>query len=122
MKNLECLYYLGMCYEYGIGCDIDYDKAVSCYKTAAYHNHPGALNNLGGCCLYGKGTDYNPDAAFRLFSKAQELGNSDACCRLGICYKYGFGCEADEKKAIIARLNREKEQFEQLGKENNANM
>lgn len=29
---------------------------------------------------------------------------------------------ADEKKAIIARLNREKEQFEQLGKENNANM
>ena len=28
----------------------------------------------------------------------------------------------DEKNAIIARLNREKEQFEQLGKENNANM
>lgn len=26
------------------------------------------------------------------------------------------------KNAIIARLNREKEQFEQLGKENNANM
>ena len=98
--DIDCLYYLGMCYEYGFGCKVDLEEAVRAYRSAAEQGHPDATNNLGGCYLYGHGVEKNPYAAFECFNRAFALGNIKACCRIGICYHYGYGVEQNDEKAI----------------------
>ena len=98
--DLDCTYYLGMCYEYGFGCDVDLELAVLTYGIAASQDYADAINNLGGCYLYGHGTEKDPYAAFECFNRAYELGSAKACCRLGICYHYGYGTEKDGDLAI----------------------
>ncbi len=99
-SDIDCTYYLGMCYEYGFGTEIDLESAAITYKIAAEQGHPDAINNLGGCYLYGHGIEKNPKEAFSLFCKAYSLGNVKACCRIGICYHYGYGVEKDGELAV----------------------
>lgn len=96
----DCTYYLGMCLEYGFGCDVDLESAYNMYKLAADMDYPDAINNLGGCYFYGHGTKKDLNAAFCHFKRASELGNIKATCRVGICYQYGYGTNKDTSKAI----------------------
>ncbi len=98
--DLDCIYYLGMCYEYGFGCDVDLEAAAKTYKLAADQDYADAINNLGGCYLHGQGADKDPYAAFECFNRACELGSVKACCRIGICYQYGYGTEQDGERAV----------------------
>lgn len=98
--DIDCTYYLGMCYEYGFGCDIDLSMAADTYKIAAEADYADAINNLGGCYLHGHGVEKDQAYAFECFSRAYELGSVKACCRIGICYQYGLGVEPDGDLAI----------------------
>eukprot|EP00644_Phytophthora_capsici_P002096 jgi/Phyca11/547877/estExt2_Genewise1Plus.C_PHYCAscaffold_270006 len=62
--NLLCLLY-----EEGDGCDINYRKAVECYRSAADLNSPHAHFNLGCLLSHGKGVTRNLDAAQAHFRK-----------------------------------------------------
>lgn len=105
-KDYGCIYCLGICFEHGYGCDVNYRLSAALYamiikndskKSPFYAN---ALNNLGGMFLSGLGVPKNPRIAYKLFSKAFEYGNSDAACRLGICLDSGTGCTKDKDKSL----------------------
>ena len=99
-NDLDCIYYLGMCYEYGFGCDVNLKKAAETYRIAASQGYADAINNLGGCYLYGHGVEKDPYEAFECFMRAYELGHVKACCRIGICYYYGLGVEKNGSLAV----------------------
>lgn len=99
-NDSDCIYYLGMCFEYGFGCEVNLKSAFESYKKAAEMNNVEAINNLGGCYFYGHGTKKNLNQAFLCFKKSAELGSIKAICRVGISYQYGYGTEKDSNKAV----------------------
>ncbi|KAF1778946.1 Tetratricopeptide-like helical domain [Phytophthora cactorum] len=74
--DAEALNALGLMYEEGDGCDLNFRKAAECYRAAADLNSPHAHFNLGCLLSNGKGVTRNVDAAQAHFRKAVELGYS----------------------------------------------
>ncbi|OWR50743.1 hypothetical protein KGM_204985 [Danaus plexippus plexippus] len=52
-NHAPALYNLGLCYEIGVGVDVDERTAMEMYRLAATLHHPDALYNLG--IYYGQG-------------------------------------------------------------------
>ncbi|CAK1545696.1 unnamed protein product [Leptosia nina] len=77
------LYNLGLCYEMGLGVDIDEKIAMELYRSAAALQHPGALYNLG--IYYGQGRGglaKDVSTATRLLRLAAVQGQRDAITAL----------------------------------------
>jgi hypothetical protein len=60
-------------YEEGDGCDLNFLKAVECYRRAVDQNSPHAHFNLGCLLSNGKGVKRNTDAAQDHFRKVRQL-------------------------------------------------
>ena len=97
------MYYLGYCYQDGIGTEINEKKAFECYKKATELDKTVACywNNLGYCYQNGIGTEVNENKAFECYKKATELYKTVALYwnNLGYCYLNGIGTEVDKEKA-----------------------
>ena len=97
----EAQYYLGLCYEFGLGIVQDNEEAVRLYKLAAQKQNPDPLCNLALMFYYGQGVKQDDKKAAEYFCQAANLGNGAAQSNLGYCYLKGKGVEKDELKAVF---------------------
>lgn len=98
--NMEAKVNLAVCYENGIGTQINIDRAVELYKEGAEKGHPVAQVNLGICYYNGLGVKIDIEKAVELYKKSAEQGNYLGKFNLADCYYYGVVIEKDIEKAI----------------------
>ncbi len=93
-------YYLGVCYEYGIGVKEDEKTALEYYFTAANAGHPEAQCEVATAYLVGKnGVDVDYSEAYKYVTAAIEQEEPRAYRIMGDIYYYGMGIEEDDYKA-----------------------
>ena len=90
---------LGMCYEYGIGVERDYNQSFSWYFRLSNNGYESGQYCLGRCYEEGIGVEVNVVEARRLFELSAQQGNIDSQNRL---------IEYEEDKKIIKFTNKMK--------------
>lgn len=73
-KDLDSIYYLGLCYANGLGVKQDFSKARFYYEQGANLNEPRCLYNLSLYYKDGIGVEKSEALASSLYSKAIENG------------------------------------------------
>lgn len=87
-------YYLGECFEDGIGIEKSAQNAIYYYKLAGENGYPLAFERLAEAYLKGDlGLTKSPDLAIHYLILAANLGSIFAMERLGLCYSRGEGVE-----------------------------
>ncbi|KAG7389757.1 hypothetical protein PHYPSEUDO_009677 [Phytophthora pseudosyringae] len=69
--DADALNALGLMFEEGDGCDLNFRKAAECYRSAADLDNPHAHFNLGCLLSNGKGVTRNADSAQAHFQKVR---------------------------------------------------
>ena len=99
-KDVEALYYIGLCTRDGNGTKQDSQEAERLLKEASSAGFPAAQSSLA--CMY-MSDNYglkNVESAISLFKKAIEGGDSVALANLGEIYLCGYNVEKDENLAL----------------------
>lgn len=69
------MYYLGLCYERGLGVETNENKAAQCYKQAAMKGHPESFFNLACFYQFGRGgLTVSDELALELYKYAESKG------------------------------------------------
>lgn len=97
LGNKEAHYLLGKCYQFGIGVDVDYQKAFKHYTLA---DNAQGFKALGLCYLHGICCEKNVELAIAYLEKSVELGGIGSTCILGTLYYEGKEIPKDEEKAF----------------------
>lgn len=123
----EAQYYLGFCYENGMGIKKDLEIAIQWYEKAAKQGFVEAMYRLG-VIYFSNSYNYHDDViginkkkakrnfydhsrqekdvkgnrekAFKLFERASKQGHIEAQYRVGMCYAEGKGVKKDWGKAL----------------------
>ena len=92
---------MGLCYDQGIGVNVDIETAIYWYEKAAKKGNAIGQTNLGACywTKAENGMVKNYENAFYWYQKAADQGYAEAQCRLGSCYDQGKGVTQDKIKA-----------------------
>lgn len=98
--NSDSQYELGNMYTKGIGVEIDTDKAIAAYESAAGQGHTKAAYKLGLIHYEGSGVATDMNAAFRWFRSAAEHNYPAAQYYLGRMYADGQGTTKDSTSAL----------------------
>ena len=98
--NVDGQFWLGYCYDQGIGVEQSSEQAVVWYTKAAERGHAEAQNNLGVCYENGDGIDQSWNKAVYWYKKAADQGSPDGLFNLGDCYEKGNGVVKSLEKAI----------------------
>lgn len=79
---------MGQDYEYGIGTETNYTKAVEYYKKSMENGYTYSIYRLGNCYEKGLGVEKNLEKALQWYAKGalQESGEVNCCNRLGDYY------------------------------------
>ncbi|RIA93654.1 kinase-like domain-containing protein [Glomus cerebriforme] len=93
-------YYLGICYEYGIGTKEDKRVALHTYNQASRNGHAIASYYMGN--IFGVNKDYNK--AFQCYDLSAKGGFTFGINMLGYCYSKGIGTFVDQKEAFYLYL------------------
>lgn len=96
----EAQYYIGICYNEGIGVALDYSKAMEWYLKASKQEHADAQKKIGILYKYGWGVPHDEAMALEWYKKAAGNGNLMAQYEIGKCYYYGRSVEIDYAEAI----------------------
>lgn len=112
----NCRYYLGRCYEKGLGVKNDYVKARKFYDSASRDGNVKAKVKLADLYRRGLGCKKNPEGAMSLYMEAKELGNTDAKMGIADLYLNGEGVKKDENQAFniyteLAKKGNEKAKY-----------
>lgn len=97
--NLIGSFNLGLLYERGEGCPVDYNEARKLYIKAAEAAHKESMVQLAGLYLHGYGTSPDPSAALKWYKQAADLGDRNAEYQLGLLYETGNTTKIDLAKA-----------------------
>ena len=100
----ECKYlaYLNaaeMCL-YGVGVDVNYQKAREYLEELAVYGFPEALHDLGDIYCNGLGVDVDYQKAKECYEKSTKQKNYKAAYKLGMMYLNAQGVEKSYEKAI----------------------
>lgn len=93
----NAIYLLGLCYMQGLGCNIDYTSAISCFTQGekcvkeSYY-----VMDMSRCYLYTK--DYKKAKEFLL--RGTQLGEPSAYQLLSLMFARGDGVEKDQGEAL----------------------
>ena len=107
--DLDGAYYLGYCYEKGIGVLVDYKKAFDFYTRAAKSESTAledksakdmANTALGLLYMKGEGVEADTDSAIEYFKAASDNGYPKADYYLGQIYENGLGVDKDYEEAM----------------------
>ena len=106
---------LALCYEKGIGVQIDSNKAFKIMEKTSYKDL-NALYNLGRYYFNGIGVKVNLSKSIEIYLEAAQNGHILSQINLSIIYENGIGCNKNEKKAFewlnkAVQLMVEKKQF-----------
>lgn len=99
-NDLGVLRYLGDCFFYGRGIEVDAAKAVGRYLKAAENGDAKSQLALGKCYYDGTGLEKNDSKSFGWYQKAAEQGDCDAIMALGAFYASGIAVDKNEKEAL----------------------
>ena len=91
---------LGFKYQFGIGVEKSYQKAVEFYEIATSYGCRDGLNNLGYMYLHGYWVTQNFEKAFELFQLAKSKGNWYSNLHLGVMYRDGIFVKQNYETAI----------------------
>ncbi|GAA6171999.1 hypothetical protein NBRC116592_16690 [Colwellia sp. KU-HH00111] len=87
-------------YEEGVSKEVDFEKAVELYRSAAAKGSKFSYFPLGGLYFDGRGVEKDIAQAFKWYQKAAEQGDVDGQLMLGKMYASGTGVEKDLTKAF----------------------
>ena len=76
MKEPDGIFWLGYCYEYGIGVKKDVNKAFIHYQKSAEMNNPNGIYQVGYCYYLGIGVEIDMHKAFMYYLRSAKAGNS----------------------------------------------
>lgn len=93
-------YYLGICYENGVGVLKDADKALQLYHSSAQKGYAAAKARMGYAYLAGDGVSVDYSTAYDYLKEAADQGNAYAIGKLADMYYYGLGVEENNNTAI----------------------
>nr|XP_026497539.1 uncharacterized protein LOC113401721 [Vanessa tameamea] len=114
-NHAPAIYNLALCYELGLGVDINEKIAMEYYRSAAALQHPGALYNLGIYYGQGRGGLSRDDVtAIRLLRLAAVQGQQDAIKALN-----SLKDASDIDKTPNSNLSSWTKQFSQFTKHSN---
>lgn len=99
-NDAEGLYYLGACYDAGVGVIKDHDKALEYIGQAAQLGYADAQAAAGYCFLIGDSVEVDYSTAYQYFKAAAEQDNAYAYGKLGDIYYYGLGVEENNNTAM----------------------
>lgn len=100
-KDLQdAIYYRGLTYIYGIGCEIDKEKAFSYFLDAAEKGSEKAMIKLGNCYLHGVFVKEDIKQSIKWFNRAIEFDSVEGILSLIEIYEQGLGIEKNYEKAI----------------------
>ena len=91
---------LGLCYERGIGIEVNLDQAIFYYQMGAEKSDPASLYHLAHCYYTGLGVDKNEAVAVEYYTKSAEKGHPPAQNNLGYCYFAGSGAAQNYPLAL----------------------
>ena len=74
----EIFFSIGMCYENGLGVEINFKLAFEYYTKSRNVLYPPGIHALGRCYEEGIGVEVNPIEARRLYELAMEKENINA--------------------------------------------
>ena len=114
MRNAQAMYYLGLCYEKGLGVEQDAAEAEKWIRKAAEQGHADALQALQkieqpistseAAQLVDKGVEHYEnkeyEQAAECFRQAAEMGHAVAQSYLGVYYENGWGVPKDAAEAV----------------------
>jgi TPR repeat protein len=85
LGHYEAMLKVGQMYEDGVGTEVNYQKAASCYRRICRSEHDcsretfaEALFGLGCLYMMGEGVNRDSSKAFLLWDKAADLGHENA--------------------------------------------
>ena len=98
--NTDAMNYLGMMYHDGIGCEVDFKKAVDLFRMAAEKGDRQAQENLGYCYYYGRNMPVDYEKAFHYFALGAFNGRPVSLYKIGDMYMNGFYVQKNEAEAF----------------------
>lgn len=75
VNNVVAQFYLGQCYEHGIGMEINQQQAFLMYRRAAERGFGPAMQSLANCYSDGIGVSVNPDKAKEWTARYMKRGS-----------------------------------------------
>lgn len=93
-------HYLGVCREYGLGAEQDFQKAFQHYSRAAAQNQPESTYHLALMHAYGRGTQQDFRLAYALLDNGARNDHAPSMYYIGLFHLYGYGREPDYDKAL----------------------
>jgi TPR repeat protein len=90
---------LGYMYQWGLGVNNDYKKALHWYQLGAALGDASAQTSLGSMYENGMAVDQDYDQALAWYQKGAEQGNPIAIYRLGCMYENGLGVDKNHAAA-----------------------
>ena len=91
---------LGLIYEKGKGCPVDFEKAEALYREAAEQGHRQAMVQLAGIYFNGSVGARDEQKALHWYEKAATLGDRDALYQLGLLSETGVSTKLDLTNAL----------------------
>lgn len=92
---------VGLIYEYGIGIQQDFTKALNYYRRAAEQRYIESMYNLALMYVYGRGTDIQFPRGLSLFETGCMANHAPSCHYMGIMKTYGYGTPVDYHEAVL---------------------
>lgn len=88
VNDITAQFYLGNCYEYGIGMDVDLQSAFNMYRRAAERGFPSAMRELAKCYSQGIGVAQNQSRADEWMSRFYKRRDYSSIPNLVEIYAY----------------------------------
>ena len=98
--DIEDIFKLGYCYEFGKGTQQDIIEAFYYYNLSANRNHSESQKNLGYCYEFGRGTEINLEEAFKWYKKSADNGFNSGQDSFALSYEFGKGTEINLEEAF----------------------
>ena len=98
--NHAC-FWLGYCFEFGIGTNLNYDQAFRFYTMASTQGDPLACNSLGNLYESGHGCNRDLKKAFEYYKMAADYDYPSGIYNLASCLEEGIGCDIDWQQALL---------------------
>lgn len=94
--NTHALLNLAKCYDIGIGCNVNMEKAKRLYQKSIDKGNTDAIFNLGLCYI----DEHENDKAINMLKMAVDRGHSEAQCLLGEYYYEGIIVDKNQELAM----------------------
>lgn len=101
LNDYRVCYLLGQCYESGLGCSVNKEKAFECYKKSMEAGNVYGKNSLARLLIEGHGTKQNIPLGIKYLEELiKETNFPDAYKELSSIYYQGIGVSKNIEKAI----------------------